>query len=84
MRVLIATDAWHPQVNGVVRTLGTVAVFLPLYFAGFRTSGRRLLVIAWIIHGLGLVAVAVNPGGSCFFIYAAAFLGFTDPPAGPD
>ena len=25
MRVLIATDAWHPQVNGVVRTLGHVA-----------------------------------------------------------
>jgi 1,2-diacylglycerol 3-alpha-glucosyltransferase/glucuronosyltransferase len=25
MRVLIATDAWHPQVNGVVRTLDTVA-----------------------------------------------------------
>ena len=22
-RILIATDAWHPQVNGVVRTLGT-------------------------------------------------------------
>jgi glycosyltransferase involved in cell wall biosynthesis len=25
MRVLVATDAWHPQVNGVVRTLGHVA-----------------------------------------------------------
>jgi glycosyltransferase involved in cell wall biosynthesis len=25
MRVLIATDAWHPQVNGVVTTLSTVA-----------------------------------------------------------
>jgi glycosyltransferase involved in cell wall biosynthesis len=25
MRVLIATDAWHPQVNGVVRTLTSVA-----------------------------------------------------------
>lgn len=25
MRVLIATDAWHPQVNGVVRTLTMVA-----------------------------------------------------------
>ena len=25
MRILIATDAWHPQVNGVVRTLSTVA-----------------------------------------------------------
>src|SRR5262245_61252322 len=25
MKILIATDAWHPQVNGVVRTLGHVA-----------------------------------------------------------
>src|SRR5262249_53368399 len=25
MKVLIVTDAWHPQVNGVVRTLGHVA-----------------------------------------------------------
>jgi glycosyltransferase involved in cell wall biosynthesis len=25
MRILIATDAWHPQVNGVVRSLGSLA-----------------------------------------------------------
>jgi glycosyltransferase involved in cell wall biosynthesis len=25
MKILVATDAWHPQVNGVVRTLGQVA-----------------------------------------------------------
>ena len=25
MRILVATDAWHPQVNGVVRTLSMVA-----------------------------------------------------------
>jgi len=25
MNILIVTDAWHPQVNGVVRTLGHVA-----------------------------------------------------------
>src|SRR5262245_54585525 len=25
MRVLIATDAWHPQINGVVRTLTSLA-----------------------------------------------------------
>lgn len=25
MKILIATDAWHPQVNGVVRTLGSLA-----------------------------------------------------------
>jgi glycosyltransferase involved in cell wall biosynthesis len=27
-RILIATDAWHPQVNGVVRTLDTTTRFL--------------------------------------------------------
>src|SRR6185437_2576219 len=27
-RILIATDAWHPQVNGVVRTLDTTASYL--------------------------------------------------------
>ena len=25
MRVLVATDAWHPQVNGVVRTLTSLS-----------------------------------------------------------
>ena len=25
MRVLVATDAWHPQINGVVRTLEALA-----------------------------------------------------------
>ena len=29
MKILVATDAWHPQVNGVVRTLGHVANELP-------------------------------------------------------
>jgi len=28
MRIAIATDAWHPQVNGVVRTFGQTAVHL--------------------------------------------------------
>ena len=25
MKILVATDAWHPQVNGVVRTLAMMA-----------------------------------------------------------
>jgi glycosyltransferase involved in cell wall biosynthesis len=28
MRIAVATDAWHPQVNGVVRTLGQTAAYL--------------------------------------------------------
>ncbi len=45
MKVLVVTDAWHPQVNGVVRTLGHVAREAPALGAelelltpsGFRT-----------------------------------------------
>ena len=40
----------------------------------------RQLVIAWAIHGIGLAIVPINPAGVCFFIYAAAFLGFACPP----
>jgi glycosyltransferase involved in cell wall biosynthesis len=35
VKILVATDAWHPQVNGVVRTLGHVA-------REARTSGAEL------------------------------------------
>lgn len=45
MRILVATDAWHPQVNGVVRTLDSLAREAPAFGAevsfltpeGFRT-----------------------------------------------
>ena len=33
MRILVATDAWHPQVNGVVRTLQTLASTAPRFGA---------------------------------------------------
>ena len=39
MRIAIATDAWHPQPNGVVRVVGTVADRL-------RRQGHELLVIS--------------------------------------
>ncbi|WP_237476952.1 glycosyltransferase family 4 protein [Lichenibacterium dinghuense] len=47
MRVLIATDAWHPQVNGVVRSIEALrreapalgAEILPLTPEGWRTVG---------------------------------------------
>ncbi len=46
MRILIATDAWYPQVNGVVRTLDTVAGELRKMGEEVRvisTEGRRTL-----------------------------------------
>ncbi len=36
MRVLVATDAWHPQVNGVVRTYERLALEAPAL--GFEIS----------------------------------------------
>ena len=36
MRVLVATDAWHPQVNGVVRTYERLALEAPKL--GFEVS----------------------------------------------
>jgi len=68
--------AGHPTTSQVVWSLVAVAVFLPLYFAAFRTSGRRLLIIAWVVHAIGALIIPINPSGVCFFIYAAAFVPF--------
>jgi two-component system sensor histidine kinase DesK len=65
-----------PTTSQVVWSLVAVAVFLPLYFAAFRTTGRRILVIAWAVHAIGAAIVPINPSGVCFFIYAAAFVPF--------
>jgi two-component system sensor histidine kinase DesK len=70
----------HPTTREIVWSLVAVAVFVPLYFEGFRSRGRRQLAIAWIIHGIGLAIVPINPAGACFFVYAIAFLGFAAPP----
>lgn len=38
MKIILATDAWHPQVNGVVRTLSTTV-------EGLRARGHEVAVI---------------------------------------
>ena len=52
------------------------AVFLPLYFWGYWSTGRRLLLIIATITALGVVYTPLNGGGIVFFIYAAAFVGW--------
>ena len=55
MRLLVATDAWHPQVNGVVRTLtagagraigADVSFLTPESFRTFALPGYRDLRVA--------------------------------------
>lgn len=46
MRILVATDAWHPQVNGVVRTLtklADAAKSLGVEFSFWETSARAFI-----------------------------------------
>jgi glycosyltransferase involved in cell wall biosynthesis len=56
MRVLIATDAWHPQVNGVVRTLLSLSESL----RGLGVTPRFLTP-----DGFPSVAVPTYPGLRC-------------------
>src|SRR5689334_2236723 len=69
-----------PTTSEVVWSLLAVALFLPLYFEAFRSRSTGALALAWAIHGIGLAIVPINPAGACFFIYAAAFVGFAKPP----
>lgn len=62
-------------------SLAAVALFLPIYFAGFRHTGRPLLLVALAIYALGALVVPINPGAICFFVYAVAFVGFAVRPA---
>ena len=56
MRVLIATDAWHPQINGVVRTLQSLAKSLE----GLGTTVRFLTP-----DGFASVPLPTYPGLRC-------------------
>lgn len=56
MRILIATDAWHPQINGVVRTLEALA-------AGVRRLGAEVTFVT--ADGFRTVQVPTYPGINC-------------------
>jgi two-component system, NarL family, sensor histidine kinase DesK len=58
-----------------------LVAFLVLYFRGFWLHGRPLLAVSFGIVAIGLVVAPHNPGASCFFIFAAAFLGDVGRPA---
>ena len=62
-------------------TILGVAIFLPLYFAGYWLGGRRRLWIITAIALLGAVYAPFNPGASVFFVYAASFAAFAGTPA---
>jgi two-component system sensor histidine kinase DesK len=69
-----------PSTWETVVAVAGLLVFLPLYFRGFWVAGPELLRIVAAITALAVVMMPINPGASCFFIYAGAFLGDVGPP----
>ena len=60
--------------------VGLIAVFLPLYFAGFRaTDDRQILMVVGAMAALGVVGSLLNSGASVFVIYAAAGAAYLTP-----
>ncbi len=56
-------------------TLGTVPLFLALYFNGYWHTGRRLLANVAGLLLIGMAWMPFNAGATTFFIYGSAFVG---------
>ncbi|MDE1830301.1 MAG: glycosyltransferase family 1 protein [Thaumarchaeota archaeon] len=72
MKILIVTDAWHPQVNGVVRTLDEVGKQLinqghnvrfltPLEFRTFAVPTYKEIKLPWNIWKVSSIIKDFNP-----------------------
>jgi len=57
-----------------------LAAFLVFYFWGYWQDGPRVLWAAGGILLLACLLTPINLGASSFFIYAAAFIGYSGPP----
>jgi len=63
-----------------VAVVALIAVFLPLYVAGYRAADdRQLLLIVGAMAALGVAGSLVNGGASVFVIYAAALAAYLEP-----
>jgi two-component system sensor histidine kinase DesK len=61
-------------------TLGSLAIFLPLYLAGYLRSVREVGRFATLIGLLGLAVLPVNnSGASTYVIFCCAYMGFVTP-----
>ena len=54
-------------------TLASIPLFLPLYFAGFRYTGTKVVACMLAIAALGYALIPFNPFGNTYLIYAAGF-----------
>jgi two-component system sensor histidine kinase DesK len=51
-------------------TLAAVALFLPIYAAGYRAAGRVRVLACPAMAAIGFALIPINPGGTSFLLYA--------------
>jgi two-component system sensor histidine kinase DesK len=79
---LFFQPALDPDANLLdwVAVVALIAVFLPLYVAGYRAADdRQLLWIVGAMAALGVAGSLINGGASVFVIYAAAAAAYIEP-----
>lgn len=54
-------------------TLGSIAVFLPMYLWGYWLNGPKALIPILVIAIIGIALAPFNDGAGVFFVYAGAF-----------
>lgn len=61
MKILIISDAWHPQVNGVVRTYEYLATYLKKYEHDVHVIGPADFPYTWPLPGYAEIKMALFP-----------------------
>jgi two-component system, NarL family, sensor histidine kinase DesK len=72
--------AWDVPYGLVAPTLGSVLIFLPLYFYAFRLSGIRAILCMLAIAALAFVLLPINGFANTYLIYAIAITAFLNIP----
>jgi two-component system sensor histidine kinase DesK len=62
-------------------TIGSLVIFLPMYFRDFWVQGREAVVLTCSIALLGFLLYPLNPGATVYIIFASAAVAYAARPA---
>ncbi|WP_230771984.1 sensor histidine kinase [Sphingomonas sp. Leaf4] len=72
---------WKPPGDtGLILSIAGIALFLPVYLLGYSAGQRARTIAAAIIVAIGLVLAPFGGSWTVFPIYAAAMVGYLQPP----
>lgn len=69
---------WNIPYGMIGPTLASIAVFLPIYFLAYSSTGFRAIVCMLAIASLSYLLLPINGFANTYVIYAIAFAAFVD------